>query len=238
VLLERETELGGQVRALARGPHRAEWRKTVEWLIRQCQKLGVEIRTGIEATPEIVSAERPEAVIVATGSRPRRLEIPGAEGHNVMLVDDVLLDRATCGKRVLVIAEDAHFRGVSVALYLAERGHQVQMVTRLTRIADDLDDNVRPDAMRHLYQQDVTLIVDTVVEEIASGRVRLVNQYSERERWLDVDTVVMACGNRVDDQLYREIAERLPDVRAVGDCVAPRRLHDAILAGTRASRAI
>jgi pyruvate/2-oxoglutarate dehydrogenase complex dihydrolipoamide dehydrogenase (E3) component len=175
---------------------------------------------------------------VATGSRPRRLPIPGADGDNVVLVDDVLLDRATCGKRVLVIAEDAHFRGVSVALYLAERGHQVQIVTRLTRIADDLDDNLRPDAMRRLYQQDVILIVDTIVEEIEPGRVRMVNQYNERERWLDVDTVVMSCGNKVNDELYLEIEGRLPDVRAVGDCVAPRRLHDAILAGTRAARAI
>jgi dimethylglycine catabolism A len=238
VLLEREAELGGQVRALARGPHRAEWGKTIEWLIRQCQKLEIDIRTGVEATPEIVEAEQPEAVIVATGSRPRRLPIPGADGDNVVLVDDVLLDRATCGKRVLVIAEDAHFPGVSVALYLAERGHQVQIVTRLTRIADDLDDNLRPDAMRRLYQQDVTLIVDTIVEEIEPGRVRMVNQYNERERWLDVDTVVMSCGNKVNDEVYLEIEGRLPDVRAVGDCVAPRRLHDAILAGTRAARAI
>jgi pyruvate/2-oxoglutarate dehydrogenase complex dihydrolipoamide dehydrogenase (E3) component len=238
VLLEREAEPGGQVRALARGPHRAEWAKTIEWLIRQCHQLGVEIRTGVDATPALIEAEQPEAVIVATGSRPRRLPVPGADGDNVVLVDDVLLDRAACGKRVLVIAEDAHFRGVSVALYLAERGHQVQIVTRLTRIADDLDDNLRPDAMRRLYQQDVTLIVDTIVEEIEPGRVRMVNQYNGRERWLDVDTVVMSCGNTVNDEVYLEIEGRLPDVRAVGDCVAPRRLHDAILSATRAARAI
>jgi NADH dehydrogenase FAD-containing subunit len=139
---------------------------------------------------------------------------------------------------VLVIAEDAHFRGVSVALYLAERGHQVQMVTRLTRIADDLDDNLRPDAMRRLYTQGVGLIVDTLVEQIGPDAVRLVNQYSGDERWLEADTVVMSCGGQVEDRLYRALAGRLPDVRAVGDCVAPRRLHDAILMATRAARAI
>ena len=237
-LFERETELGGQVRALVRGPHRQEWQGTIDWLIRQCRKLGVELRTGLTATPELVEAERPEAVIVATGARPRRLAVPGADGPHVALVDDVLLDRISCGRRVLVIAEDAHFRGVSVALYLAERGHQVEMVTRLTRIADDLDDNLRPDVMRQLYAREVTLTVDTLVEEIRPGGARLVNQYAGRERWAEVDTVVMACGGKVEDALYRQLEGRLPDVRAVGDCVAPRRLHDAILMATRAARAI
>jgi len=238
VLFEREGELGGQVRALARGPKREEWAGTIDWLIRQCRKLGVDIRTGVEATPRLIEAQQPQAVIVATGSTPRRLPVPGADGPNVVLVDDVLLDRASCGKRTLVIAEDAHFRGVSVAEYLADRGHEVEVVTRLTRIADDLDDNLRPDAMRRLYSKGVAMTVDTLVQEIQPGRVKMVNQYSNRERRVEVDTVVMACGGQVEDGVFRALEGRLPDVRAVGDCVAPRRLHDAILMATRAARAI
>jgi NADH dehydrogenase FAD-containing subunit len=112
------------------------------------------------------------------------------------------------------------------------------MVTRLTRIADDLDDNLRPDAMRRLYAQGVGMIVDTLVEQIRPDGARLVNQYSGQERWLAADTVVMSCGGKVEDRLYQALEGRLPDVRAVGDCVAPRRLHDAILMATRAARAI
>jgi hypothetical protein len=82
------------------------------------------------------------------------------------------------------------------------------------------------------------MTVDTVVEEIHPDRVRLVNQYSGQERWVEVDTVVMSCGGKVEDALFHRLEGRLPDVRAVGDCVAPRRLHDAILAATRAARAI
>ncbi|MDP8921330.1 MAG: FAD-dependent oxidoreductase [Chloroflexota bacterium] len=238
VLFEREAELGGQVRVLARAPHRAEWAKTIEWLVRQCQKLGVDMRTGVDASAELVAPEQPEAVVVATGARPRRLPVPGADGPNVVLINDVLLDRVACGRRVLVIAEDAHFRGVSVAEHLANRGHEVEIATRLTRVADDLDDNLRPDAMRHLYTRDVRMTVDTIVLEIEPGRVRMVNQYSGRERWVDADTVVMSCGDTVNDDVYRALEGRLPDVHAVGDCVAPRRLHDAILMATRSARAI
>ena len=134
--------------------------------------------------------------------------------------------------------DDVELGCAGTLLGYAERGHEVEIVTRLTRVADDLDDNLRPDAMRRLYRHGVTMTVDTIVLEIEPGWVRMVNQYSGRERRTEADTVVMSCGNRANDALYHALAGRLTGVQAVGDCVAPRRLHDAILAATRAARAI
>jgi len=45
-------------------------------------------------------------------------------------------------------------------------------------------------------------------------------------------------GSRSTDALYRELKGRVPELHAVGDCVAPRGVHQAILDGTHAGRAI
>ena len=40
------------------------------------------------------------------------------------------------------------------------------------------------------------------------------------------------------DDLYKTLKGKVADVRLVGDAMAPRRIHDAILEGTRAGRAV
>src|SRR6266536_2002716 len=51
-----------------------------------------------------------------------------------------------------------------------------------------------------------------------------------------VDTVVLSMGSRSTDGLYRELKGRVAELYAVGDCVAPRGVHQAILDATRAAR--
>ena len=50
--------------------------------------------------------------------------------------------------------------------------------------------------------------------------------------------MVLSTGSRSTDALYRALKGRVPALYAVGDCVAPRGVHQAILDGTRAARAI
>jgi hypothetical protein len=67
--------------------------------------------------------------------------------------------------------------------------------------------------------------------------VRGANEYSERPLALDgVDTVVLAYGGRAVDGLHSALQGRVGEVALVGDAMAPRLLHDALLEGTRTAR--
>jgi len=69
--------------------------------------------------------------------------------------------------------------------------------------------------------------------------VIVANVHAGAERRIEgVDSVVLAMGSRSTDALYRELKGRVPELHAVGDCVAPRGVHQAILDGTHAGRAI
>jgi hypothetical protein len=49
---------------------------------------------------------------------------------------------------------------------------------------------------------------------------------------------VLSMGSRSTDALYRALKGKVPALHAVGDCVAPRGIHQAILEGTRVARGV
>ena len=67
-LLEREELPGGRINAAARLPGRGELSGFVTWRVAECERRGVELRCGTEATPELVASLAPDAVVVATGA--------------------------------------------------------------------------------------------------------------------------------------------------------------------------
>ena len=83
--------------------NRAEFGDIVRNLLHEIEQLDVEVRTGVIATAETVLAERPDAVIIATGSIPDGATILGAEGSGVADVTDILSGQVKPGKRGAVI---------------------------------------------------------------------------------------------------------------------------------------
>jgi hypothetical protein len=75
-----------------------------------------------------------------------------------------------------------------------------------------------------------------VVREIGRGWVRLANTLTDQERTVEVDTVVTALGGRANDALARDLEGRGVEIHVVGDALAPRTIHDAVLTATRAAR--
>jgi hypothetical protein len=220
VLFEQEPELGGQIRAAAKAPDRAEYAGSIHWLERQVRKLGVDIRTGVTATAESVLAEQPDAVMVCAGSVSRRPRIPGLDTAHVVGVEDVLLGRDSVGQRILVLDQDGHMRGPSAALFLAHQGKDVEIVTSRWAVGEELDDTLRPPVYTRLLKAGVRLTPN------------------KEEHWQAADTVVLALGGRARDQLYHALTGRIQELYVAGDALAPRRLHDALLDASRAARAV
>src|SRR5262245_20908024 len=129
-LVEREDQVGGQVLIAARAPARAELAGILRYLDRQVAKLGVERRLGVEATAEMVRAECPDVVIIATGSHAHVPPLPGLDGKHVVTDRDVLLDRVDVGEHV-VLVDDVHTQqGLSTAEHLLDQGRKVEVLSR------------------------------------------------------------------------------------------------------------
>jgi hypothetical protein len=55
---------------------------------------------------------------------------------------------------------------------------------------------------------------------------------------LECDSIVSACGGRADDELFHALKDTGPAIHLIGDALAPRRVHDAMLEATRVARTI
>jgi hypothetical protein len=77
------------------------------------------------------------------------------------------------------------------------------------------------------------------VRAVEDGGLRLEDvSTGEWERLDGIDSVVAAVGGVAEDGLARELRGRVPDLRLVGDCVAPRTALEAIFEGHAAGRAV
>ncbi len=237
-LLEREAELGGQVRSAARAPGRAEFLGITAWLARQVRQAGVDVRLETTATRDLVRALGADAVIVATGSRPRVAPIAVGGGARVVSAEDVLLERVVVRGRVVVVADDPHMAGPTTADFLAGRGCAVEVITRHYVVGEAIDDTQKPVVLERLLRRGVMLTALTEARAVTPDGVEVRHILTGETRRLSADTVVVACGGCANDDLYHALADRPVERFLIGDAFAPRRVHDALLDATRAARAV
>ena len=241
VLFERHGRLGGQANVAAMVPSRAEFFDIARNLIVAARREGVELRTGVEATAASVRAETPDAVIVATGARPLRPWWAGDES-NVVDVRDVLEDRVHPEGRVVLVDELGFHQATSTAELLADRGCSVEIVTNAMVVGQDLGItldlelwNVRAHAKGIGQSVDLVPMGVARAAEGGGGPLLLTLQHhpTGTDQVRHCDWVVCAVHQQPDDHLFHELAGAPFEVHRIGDCLAPRRAHAAVIEGHR-----
>ncbi len=244
VVFEKAEEVGGQNLLAAKVAGRQEIRGVTRWLLSQVNKLPIHWHLGVEATVELIAAERPDAVVVATGSVPKEKPFPGDYGPpQVVNTRQILRGEVETGEKVLFLDWNNHHQGSGTAELLADQGKQVHVLT--SSLAQGLALNPLQDfilSRQRLAAKGVTCTPNVYVMEINDTTVKGANNYSNEMFELDgYDTVVIAGGNVADDGLYFQLKERLGEeveLHRIGDCVAPRWTDMAISEGHRVGRRI
>jgi len=237
---ERSDLAGGQVRLAATVPSRAEFGDLIRNQLAECARLGVTIVYGSGVDLATVRAAAPDAVIVATGAAAERPYWAPAEAAHVVDVRQVLDGSAAPAGRVLVVDEIGFHHATSVAELLADRGAQVEVVTPGMVVGQDL--GITLDMENWCVRAAAKGIVQTtdcLVTAVAPGSVTLMHHPTGQSRQAEADWVVCAVPAAPADQLYLDLkASGQPGVHRVGDCVAPRRAHAAVIEGQRAGEAL
>lgn len=247
-LCERRTELGGQVAIHARAARREEFGDITRWLAREATRLGCDIRLGVEMNADAVRSGGYDAVVCATGSRPQMTgfstvaanvdHIPGVELGHVLSAEDVLLGSKPIGRHVAVIDDEGNYRAPVVAEHLAEMGHQVELITWMAAVFQDLAPTLEQGLyIESLLEHGAGLHAMTHVKAIRANELQVYNIYSGKEWTMDgINSVVLCMHNRPNDELYRALSGHVPELHYIGDCRAPRRVLNAIYEGTVVGR--
>lgn len=223
VLFEKRPVLGGMLPFIDKLPFKGDLKKYEDWLVGETLRCGADIRLGTEATPELVMAENPDAIVVAVGGQLVTPPIPGIDRANVVSVLD-----ADCGKAQLqgkIVVCGGGLSGCESALALAMAGCSVTVVDLLPteKFASGCSDITRSMLMFLLKQQGVTLLGGQTVREIGDAGVT-VSDADGKQTVLPADFVVSAFGLKPDKAAAEPFFELIPDVYFVGDCERARNI--------------
>jgi len=142
------------------------------------------------------------------------------------------------GPKVLVADDgEGHWKGVSIAELLLDRGKEVEMLSSLDHLAYDSTAERRIPLLRRILKKGLRFTPYTVIKEIQGRTVTVYNIHSREERTIEgVDTVVLAYYHKASDGLYFAMKGKIKELYRVGDCLAPRMIGDAIRDGERVGR--
>jgi 2,4-dienoyl-CoA reductase-like NADH-dependent reductase (Old Yellow Enzyme family) len=249
VLLERSRELGGKVRLAAALPGRAEIADFADWRTAECERQGVDIRLGHEATIDSVLALEPDAVIVATGGRATTatsskwhpFPIGGSDqgwvyDHESAL-EIGLADPTALGPRVVILDAVGDIAAIGIGHLLAAAGLEVTTVTPLpSPIMIDNETNSR--ALPRAARAGMAWRPNTALVAIGDHEVTVADALTYQLDTIGADSVVIRTHGEPVADLYFGLADRVPDVVRIGDAVAVRWADRAIFDGHLAARAL
>lgn len=169
-LYEKSGHLGGQL-SFADYPQ-AKWpiRKYRDYMIAQLEKSSVQVLLNTEATPELIGAQKYDAIICAFGSAATPCTLDGIEKVQSWNAEDVYGRENELGHRVVVIGGGT--TGRETAVHLAECGHDVTLVCRKQAIlfSDLHSQRVEEDSAN--LNPNFHFVEHASVREIADGWVR------------------------------------------------------------------
>ncbi|HXL94396.1 MAG TPA: FAD-dependent oxidoreductase [Streptosporangiaceae bacterium] len=196
-LFEAASELGGQFRMACQVPGKEDYAETVRYFAAELGRLGVAVHRGRPVSGQDTALLRGyDAIIVATGVRPRPVTIPGADLPHVISYPDAFSGRAL-GQRIVIIG------GGGIAIDLAHMTshtgeHQaVTVLHRSKRAGQYIGKSTRWAVLQALRERGVEIVPDVTYQRIEPGGVRLTDA-TGADRLVPADTVVIAAGQECE----------------------------------------
>ena len=253
-LLEKSAKVGGllPLAAMVKGSHPENVPEIISWFDRQLKKLRVEVDTNREAGLDEIKNLKPDAVFLAVGGVATVPSIPGIGRSNV--VSGAELHRRLkffsrffspetlrslsrfympIGRKVVIIG--GSLQGCELAEFLIKRGREVTIVEKSDNLGEGMTLAMLEQLFRWFEEKKVPRI-SSVLEYVEINEKGLVIITGEGEkRMLEADTVVPALPLESNTALLEALRAIVAEVHAVGDCLKPGLIADAVGSATLAA---
>ncbi len=231
VLCEKEGELGGILKSEQALPFKHEMYELTGTYERLARKAGVEIRLNTEVTKEYAEAMKPDALIIAVGSKPLVPPIAGLDGGNVVVVNNYYLEKDKVTDDVVVFG--GGLAGCECAIHLGMEGKRVHLVEMRDMLAPDANVRHRPLLLAeidkyvtvHTGYKGLEVTKDGIICEDKNGEQQLVPG----------STVICALGQRSRTDVVEALRDCAPYVRVIGDAEKVSTITNAVYWGYHAA---
>lgn len=238
-LYEAAKQLGGQVLLAQLLPGRAEFGGLATNLARECEIHGVSVKKGTPVDRALIESEKPDAVIIATGGKPRWPQFDGRDEAYVVDAWQVLKGEKNIGTNVVIADWRSDWVGVGLAQKLAQDGCRVRLCVDAIMAGEQLPWYVRDHMAGTLAKLGVEVRTYTRLFGADSGTVYFQHASSGEPIILEeVDTLILSQGHDRVAELEDALENWEGEVRVIGDALTPRTAEEAVLEGLKAAMAL
>ena len=213
-LYEKGSRLGGNLLPGGAPEFKEDDLALAKWYETTLKDLRVPVYYNHEVTKDEVLAGDYDAVIIATGSQPKKFSL--GDDEKVYTASQVLLKEKDCGETTVIVG--GGLVGCETALWLAEHGKKVTIVEALDKIL--AVNGPLCHANKDMLER---LVPYHGVEVVAGARVKkyengvLTADTAEGEKTIPCDSVILAVGYREENSLYHDLEFDVPEIYLLGD---------------------
>lgn len=214
VLYEASERLGGNLLPGGAPAFKEDDLQLVKWYENELERLRVPVYLNTRVTKEMVLESDCDAVIVATGSRPKMFSL--GDDEKVYCAEQVLMNQKDPGDRVVVVG--GGLVGCEMALDLAQKGKKVTILEALPKImaVNGPICSANKEMLEELLPfHGVNIICNAKVTGFKNGAVSY--ETAGKAEKLDTDSVILSVGYRSADELYHELEFDVADLYLLGD---------------------
>lgn len=218
VLFEKKAQLGGLLYGATGALFKTDLRKYLEWSVRETlQYSNIDVRLSTEATPELISNENADALIIALGAVPNIPKLTYQDKPRVVNVGDID-EESFVGDNILIVG--AGLTGCETALKYLQAGKSVTLIDALP--GEKLGLGTSPINAYYLFdileKHNVDLRPDTKLIDVTKDYI--VIEKDNKQENLVFDTVILALGYiaNANYEIIGQLKAVVPESYIVGDC--------------------
>ncbi len=240
-LYDAHHELGGQVLLAEQLPLCLELGTVARNLSRQVYQSGVRVHLNTSADSEIVMAQNPAEVVLATGSKPYLPQnVQGINQNHVFTLERAYTQPGLLGDSVLLIDNDGHQRGASIAAWLIKTGKKVRVATEFSHVGCHFEMSLLALRIYQMFfKNKIPLYPHYRLIEIGRKSVSFKDNYADTDLEIKgIDSVLVLYPPVAQNKLEKDLQTKVKKLHLIGDCLSPRNIEYATFIGTRLGRSI
>ena len=234
-LFEKTSQLGGQLILGSAANYKKELLSLIEFQKKQVEKSDISLHLNFTVTPDTIKNEKPDVVILATGSKPLIPAIEGVDKPIVQSLSQIFNGDRPENLKTILIGGGA--TGCEVALHLSDNGSRVTIVEKLPKIGTQIESVTKKIILKKLRENQVEILTECELTKVAENGV-VVKDKEGKETFIEGERVVISIGNTLDNTLYEKIKDMGIPIYQIGDCLEPRSAKAAIYDGAVIGRTI
>jgi len=255
-IFEKKDKIGGLLNIIWIPPGRNEFKRMIDNYLYWIQKYGIHVHLDQNVTLDTVKEFNPDAVFLATGSKPITPPISGIDRENVYWANDVFSGDAPIGKNNVIIGGGA--TGIELAIYLAKFGalsleafdfltlykalepdialkmlhagrNKVTVLEQLPKLGTVLGKTTKWVLLDKCDALGVKFYTSVRIKEIGENSVSYLDAADKEQMINNVDMVYYATGVEPNDALFAQI-KQLENIKVqkIGDVRKPETVLEAV----------